>query len=204
MSLYVISITSKLALLLVIVSFVVSLPQASLAQQQPTKAIIKPRITSINFLTYSNPAFGIKMQYPSNWQKQDLSRMLVFPSNISSVVFVVFKIPAEKPFGFLSISALKYKSANVTLDTLVKARVKQISHTGNIHLNSSMPTTLSGNPAHKIVLKANTPQGAIEEMQLISIVGNRAYFINYAIPAAHYATYLPTIQTILSSTEINR
>ncbi len=31
----------------------------------------KNRSNSINFLTYENPIFGIRMLYPANWDKQE-------------------------------------------------------------------------------------------------------------------------------------
>jgi len=67
-----------------------------------------------NIQTYSNSAFGIRMQYPSNWLKQDLL------SNSTSVFYVVFKIPADKPLGLLSISGA---SSNATLDTLLQGKI---------------------------------------------------------------------------------
>jgi hypothetical protein len=85
------SIVSELALLLVIVSLVIpgSMSQSSLAQQRPTVAnTTTSGITSNNTQTYSNPFFGIHMQYPSNWSKLDLSR------NSSSVLIVAFKTAA--------------------------------------------------------------------------------------------------------------
>jgi hypothetical protein len=197
------SIVSELALFLTIVSVVVlgSLPQFSLAQQQPTQtnttASVKPHT---NIQTYSNSAFGIRMQYPSNWLKQDLL------SNSTSVFYVVFKIPADKPLGLLSISGANYKSSNATLDALVNVRKNQLNHTANVlHLNSSTPATLAGNPAHKIVFTTVSPQGIkFQAMQLISVVGNKSYFITYAVPAAYYATYLPAVQATISSIEINK
>jgi hypothetical protein len=199
----VMSVMSELALLSMILSLVipVSTPQSLLAQQRPAAANSTTYgTTSTNLQIYSNPMFGIKMQYPSNWLKQDLTH------NSSSDVFVLFKIPADKPLGLLSISGVNHKSSNVTLDNLVRLRENQLNHTGNIlQVNSSAPATLSGDPARKIIFTTISPQGIkFDAMQLISVVGNKSYFITYAAPAAYYATYLPTIQTILSLIEINR
>ena len=68
----------------------------------------------------------------------------------------------------------------------------------------SLLTTFAGNPAHKIVYTTIAPQGKFEAMQLISLVGKKGYFITYVVPAANYATYLPTIQTMINSAEINK
>jgi hypothetical protein len=47
------------------------------------------------------------------------------------------------------------------------------------------------------------PQGfELEAMQLISLVGKKAYFITYTVPTTNYATYLPIILRMISSTVI--
>ena len=196
----IISIIPELVLLCMIVSLVIPgfVSQSSLAQKQPTAANTTTSATSTNLQTYSNPSFGIKMQYPSNWLKLDLSR------NNSSVLVVAFKTTAGRPLGVLFLSG-NVNYGNVTLATLVSTRENQLRHTGTIlHLVSSTPSTLAGNPAHKIVYTTIAPQGKFEAMQLISLVGKKGYFITYVVPTANYTTYLPTIQTMISSIEINK
>jgi hypothetical protein len=197
----IIGIISGLALLIMIVSFIIpgSIRQHSLAQLLPTAAnTTTSGTTSTNFQTYSNPTYGIKMQYPSNWLKLDLSR------NNSTVLVVAFKTPAGKPVGVLFLS-VNVNYSNVTLATIVSTRENQLKHNGNIlHLVSSTPATLAGNPAHKIVYTTVGPTGKFQAMQLISLVGKKGYFITYVVPASSYAAYLPTVQTMINSAEINK
>jgi hypothetical protein len=77
--------------------------------------------------TYSNPAFGIKMQYPSNWSKVDL-----FP-NSSSIFGVGFKSPAGNPLGVLFLSG-NVDYGKVTLAKIVSARENQLKQTGFFHI----------------------------------------------------------------------
>jgi hypothetical protein len=197
----IISVISEIALLFITVSLVIpgSISQSSLAQHHYMAA---NRTTSgkisTNFQTYSNLPFGIKMQYPSNWLKLDLSR------NNSSVLVVAFKTPVGSPLGSLNILGGNVSSGNVTLTALVSTTINHLRQTGKIlHLISSTPTTLAGKSAHKIVYTTTAPQGfELEAMQLISLVGKKAYFITYAVPTANYATYLPTILRMISSTVI--
>jgi photosystem II reaction center protein PsbP len=197
----IISVTSAIALLFITVSLVLpgSITQSSSAEHQYTPA---NRTTSgkisTNFQTYSNLAFGIKMKYPSNWLKLDLSR------NNSSVLVVAFKTPVGSPLGSLNILGGNVSSGNVTLTALVNTTINHLRQTGKIlHLISSTPTTLAGNLAHKLVYTTMAPQGfELEAMQLISLIGKKAYFITYAVPTANYATYLPIILRMISSTVI--
>jgi eukaryotic-like serine/threonine-protein kinase len=199
----IISVTSGIALLFITVSLVLpgSVAQASSAEHQYTPA---NRTTSgkisTNFQTYSNLAFGIKMKYPHTWLKLDLSR------NNSSVLVVAFKTPVGSPLGSLNILAGNVSSGNVTLAALVSTTINHLRQTGKIlHLISSTPTTLAGNLAHKLVYTTMAPQGIeLEAMQLISLVGNKAYLITYAVPTSNYTTYLPIILRMISSTVIIR
>jgi PsbP-like protein len=199
----IILVTSGIALLFITVSLVLpgSITQSSSAEHQYTQA---NRTTSgklgANFQMYSNVAFGIKMIYPSNWLKLDLSR------NDSSVLVVAFKTPVGSPLGSLNILGGNVSSGNVTLSALVSTTINHLRQTGKIlHLISSTPTTLAGNLAHKLIYTTMAPQGfELEAMQLISLVGKKAYFITYAVPTANYATYLPIILRMISSTVIVR
>lgn len=197
----IISLTSGIVLLFITVSLVLpsSITQSSSAEHQNTPA---NRTTSgklsTNFQTYSNVAFGIKMMYPSNWLKLDLSR------NNSSVLVVAFKTPVGSPLGSLNILGGNLSSGNVTLAALVSTTINHLRQTGKmLHLISSTPTTLAGNLAHKLVYTTMAPQGfELEAMQLFSLVGKKAYFITYAVPTANYATYLPIILRMIGSTVI--
>jgi hypothetical protein len=197
----IISVTLGIALLFITVSLVLpgSITQSSSAEHQysPANRTASGKI-STNFQTYSNLAFGIKMKYPSNWLKLDLSR------NDSSVLVVAFKTPVGSPLGSLNILGGNVSSGNVTLAALVSTTINHLRQTGKIlHLISSSPTTLAGNLAHKLVYTTMAPQGfELEAMQLISLVGKKAYFITYAVPTANYATYLPIILRMISSTVI--
>jgi hypothetical protein len=198
MSRIIIAVISGLAILFMIISSIIlGSVQPSLAQHLPTTAnTTQPTTTSTNFQTYSNAALGIKMKYPSDWLKLDLSR------NNSSIPVVEFQ-SVGKPVALVLTSNINYR--NVTLDTIVSTRENQLKHNGNIlHLVSSTPATFAGHPAHKIIYTQLTPQGKFELIQLISLVGKKGYFVTYTAPAANYTTYEPTIQTMINSAEINK
>jgi hypothetical protein len=194
-------IVFELALLLAIVSLVIpgSMSQSSLADGRPVANTATSGTTSNNTQTYSNPFFGIKMQYPSNWSKLDLSR------NSSSVLIVAFKTAGVNQ-GSLTLLGGNVSSGNVTLTSLFNADINHLNQTGKIlHLISSIPATFAGYPAHRIVYTTILPQRVqFEVMKLISLAGNKAYFIIYAAPIMNYTTYLPTIQTMINSIEINQ
>jgi hypothetical protein len=193
-------IASGLALLFITISPLLpgSIPQPSLAQHPTTAAnTTASATTNTSFQTYSSPAFGIKVKYPSNWLILELSR-----SN-SSVPVVEFKLPGKVPVALLLTKNINFK--DVKLASIISTRENQFTHSGNIvHLVSSTPGTFAGNPAHKIEFTQLTPQGKYELMQLISLVGKTGYFITYLAPVANYTTYLPNAQKIIDSAQITK
>lgn len=193
----------RIAILFTIVSLLTSgfISQFSLALQQQNATITATTTAPTNnFQTYSNPPFGIRMQYPSDWLKLDLS------GNISSTLLVVFKSPPGSLLGSLNIIAQNSSSQNITFPKLVSMNINNLKQSGRIvNLSASSPATLAGNPAYKIVYTGISPRGVIfETMQIFSLIGNKAYFITYAVPSANYATSLPTIQAIINSVKINK
>lgn len=193
-------ISAQLILLCMMMSLGISgsIFQCSLGQKQPIPAGSTLATTKVQ--NYSNPSFGIKMQYPSNWSKLDLSR------NSSSVLIVAFKTAAGVNQGSLTLLGGNVSSGNVTLTSLFNADISHLNQTSKIpQLISSTPATFAGYPAHKIVYTTILPQRVeFEVMKLISLAGNKAYFIIYAAPLTNYTTYLPTIQTMINSIEINK
>jgi PsbP-like protein len=175
--------------------------QFSLAlQQQNTTSTSTTTAPISNFQTYSNSAFGIKMQYPSDWLKLNLS------ANTSSALIVVFKSPPGTLLGSLNIIAQNLSSQNITLSKLVDMNVNNLKQSGRIvNLVASTPSTLADNPAYKIVYTSISSRGIIfEAMQIFSLIGHKAYFITYVVPSTNYPSYLPTIQAIINSIKINR
>lgn len=148
---------------------------------------------------YSNPHFGIEMQYPSDWVKLDLS------GNRSSYLLVTFGSPIGGPVGSLNIIA-ENGASNLTYSGFIAENIKNLKQSGKIQdLNYSSPSSLAGHPAHKIVYTTISPRGiSFKTLQIFSLVGNTAYFITYAAPSEYYSFHLPTIQTMINSIRLNK
>jgi hypothetical protein len=98
-------------------------------------------------LTYQNPDFGIKMQYPSNWIKQQ--------DNLLLHTIVAFNSIHENNFDFTntSLAELDIRVYNAPQnETFAKFNIGQINTLGQVivtHYKNST-TTLGGLPALKI------------------------------------------------------
>jgi hypothetical protein len=149
-----------------------------------------------NFTSYINSPFGISIQYPSNWLSLDLS------GNSSSYLIVVFKPLSGAPSSLNIISQIK-DSQNLTFNELVNSNINNLRQSGRtLNLTTSTPSSLSGHPAYKMVYTTTSQGIRMEAMQILSLVGNRSYSVTYVAPLANYATYLPTVQTMIKTINI--
>jgi hypothetical protein len=155
--------------------------------------------TSINAttLTYSNPTFKIRMQYPSDWNRLDLS------GNGSSPLLVTFGSPIGGPVGSLNLISDKTGS-NLTYSAFVAENLKNLKQSGIIQdLNSSSPSSLAGHPAYKVIYTTISSKGIpFKTMQIMSLINKITYLITYATPSEFYPYHLPAIQKMINSIAI--
>ena len=121
----------------------------------------------VNFIPYSNPAFGIKTEYPSDWGRIDLSFL---KNNSADIEFY----PLDDSSGIKQVKLQVETMPNdqkVTLQELNNAKVG--STVGEIL--ESNGTTLADLPAYKIVYSAS----GIRTMQVWTIEDNKVYTITY-------------------------
>lgn len=185
------------------------LKQSALAQKNATTTTIAPSPsspptkTTNNFLTYQNPTYGIKIQYPPDWTESQTG--LRAYTNI-----VAFYSPLENLSDMfpqqLLLSRTHY-SKNITLNdysNLVNATLKQ----PGVQIVESKPITLTGgNPAHRVVFippSGNNTPFKPEIMLVWTARGNNVYTISYNADAAKYSLSLPTIQKMINSFEITK
>jgi hypothetical protein len=153
---------------------------------------------------YENSAYGIKIKYPSDWKK-------VEPSQISDEsnfnIIVGFLSPKEStlyksPPAALSIGIQNLStSQSITVDQYSGAQINLIRQQASVL--ESNTTTLKGNNntlAHKIVYINNEGQ---KVMQVWTIKGDKAYHITYAANETRYYDYIPLVQKMIDSFEIN-
>src|SRR5215204_2215529 len=133
-------ITTRCILASFIVGYIfLDIPQSTIAQNPSS-------FSSSSFLLYENPTHGIKMQYPSNWmastnQLPTYNSIIGFYSPLENLSDV---LPAE-----LALSITTYIN-NISLDEYSKITRIALEQQG-MEIIESEPTTLAGNPAHKII-----------------------------------------------------
>ena len=156
-----------------------------------------------NLKTYENLTLGIKIQYPSHWEKSDESRSTV-----------TFSSPLKGYSDFYreNVNVVVLYSRNMSLDATVNTLINYDKRSYNNFTllndsnvkNSIINTTLDGYPARKIVYTYNNLLHRLElkGMDVIAIKGNKAYVFSYSAEPSSYDYYLSMIQKMIGSLQL--
>ena len=164
--------------------------------------------TKISFSTYSNPVFGITLQYPSNWRKSEYPYN---PAANNTIVSFFSQSQSASALGNVSgvsgnfvpyIDLFVFPSKNVPLEQAVGQTVNNFEN--NTHVDVSKPIALKGNiPAHLLVYDSIVASDEhFKKMQVWVSSGDKTYVLTYTSEASLYPTYLPIIQKMIQSVEL--
>jgi hypothetical protein len=160
-----------------------------------------------NFRTFENIAFGLRMLYPSDWSVTEVKSTLSPNASTSAVAF--FKAPRESPSDVYQenvIVNMKGPSPDdLTLRDYTENSLNAFRNMPNIRLLQSFPNTLAGLPAHMVVYSENSEGIVIEKMQIWTIVDNdTAYVVTVGAEQTQFWRYLPTVEKMINSIQINK
>ena len=161
---------------------------------------------------YTNSAFNLTVQYPSTWGAMEL-KANPYPytkeDTRSSPVVVILSPLENESDNFqekVLISTQNLPPSMMTLEDYTNSSLRSYHNQSDIFkILESAPTTLAGQPAHKIVFTDESVKGIkSKKIQVWTVLNNsRAYLVTFASEESKYADYLPQIQKILSSFRIN-
>lgn len=141
-----------------------------------------------NFTTYDNPIFGIRIQYPSDWGRLDLS----FLGDSADIDFYPLDDTSGAKNVRIQVKTLPLQ--NMTLEEYTNAQINSIEG----QLLESNATTLAGVQAHEIVF---TNIG-LKTMQIWTIIDDKVYTITYVAEEEDYQNDLQITQRMKESFEI--
>lgn len=161
-----------------------------------------------HFLTYCDPIYGIKIQYPTTWV---LDKKQIVPYDDVKKIVGFIKDPNALAGDFLiSVHNLtnKYLSRTIDLETLLNHTVdyyKEYYHHDFNLIESTTGVTLANtsNSAYKLIWTDKDGPYTIKSMQMGTIIGNLAYLIRYYAEQEQYSDNLPLIGGMIDSLTIN-
>lgn len=156
---------------------------------------INERITTAQenetkFVNYSNPTFGIRIQYPSDWGRLDLS----FLQNDSADIDFY---PLDDASGALSVRIqveTLLSSQNMTLEEYTNSKIDSIE----AQILESNATTLATLPAHEIL----SISPLLKTMQVWTFKNDKVYTITYTAEEEDFQNDLQVAQRMIESFEI--
>ncbi len=149
------------------------------------------------FVTYENPAYKIKIQYPSYLMRQE--------ETTGDVIFFLSpQDSATEPFpATVDILVQNMSDQPITLDEFTNQSIEAIKEfVPDYNFSDSRKATLAKEDAY--LLAYTGMQGLIRSkwMSVYTIKNNTLYLITYAAGADKFPVYLPTVSKMLDSFEI--
>ena len=168
----------------------------------PHNLLAQVKTTITNFISYQNSTYGIKIQYPSHWQKQENGTKQDTQTDI-----VTFYAPASNTNANLDlsiddisdetgISLAQYANNSLTDLKQSLTNFKLIESSGNNHI--------SGLPAYRIVYTSNNGNNVTKTLETGTINGNKVYILTYETGISEYTTFLPNVQKMIDSFQITK
>jgi eukaryotic-like serine/threonine-protein kinase len=182
----------KLAKLLLLFSLLLTIMITSLllsissTDQQVTTTLAQ---TSEKMIIYDNPAFGIRIQYPSDWGRLDLS----FLQDSADIDF--YPLNDTSLAKNLKVQVKNLPFHNMTLEEYTNSQINLLEE----NLLESSAATLAGIPGYKIVF---TNIEGLKTMQVWTIKDDKAYIITYVAQEEDYEKELQIAQKMIDSFEI--
>ena len=165
---------------------------------------MKASLTQLLTSTYENTTYGIRVQYPSDWTVQG-SNASGTPINIAT--FVSPTGPNSNPTADVSIYIDKLHNSTTTLNnyTHLVAFADYENRTSYFHAFkllelSTNSSILAGKPAYTLIGTYELPSSGLQKlMEVGTIIGDKAYSVQYIADAPKYSNYFPAAQKIIGS-----
>jgi hypothetical protein len=160
-------------------------------------------ITMGNYLTYENPTHGIRLLYPSNWNKAEVD---LTPYDYFNEV-AQFTVPLESESDeypeSISVSIEDREFGNESLDNYLDYAV-ELRQAEGIEgfqvINYTTKDTLAGRPAYSF--ETTEENGKYRTMETGTIINDKVYIIYYDAETDKYSSYLPNVKKMIESFQI--
>jgi hypothetical protein len=153
-------------------------------------------ITNMNSLQYVLPEHGIKINYPSSWEKGDRNTSVIPPPFVAVFAPPVESTPASyREFIGISITDNPTNSIKEIMDAHIESITKSES---NSEIIESSPTTIQGSPAYQLIYLNGD---GIKILAVVTKKENKVYSIMYFSRPKKYQEYLSAAEQMISSFE---
>lgn len=152
--------------------------------------------SSAGFLLYSNSKFGISLEYPSNWIKEDGSEAGKF-----DVGLVAFDPPRGSQYIAIIVEDLRPDP--LTLEEYTESMISSAKNqVKDINFLESKSTTFAGNAGYKIIITGESRGVKFRDMMTWTVKNGIAYDFNYRAQPDNYEEFIAVAEKMAASVRI--
>jgi eukaryotic-like serine/threonine-protein kinase len=155
-----------------------------------------------NLLTYENSSYGIKIQYPFTWEKQEngtkqgsvIDAVTLLPPTINSNASLDVSIDDISDEKGITLS----QYANNSIGDL-KQSLKDFKL-----ISSNTNSVLAGLSTYKLIYTHTDENTTLKDLEFGVMKGDKVYILVYEAGSNEYDKYLPTIQQLINTFQITK
>lgn len=157
--------------------------------------------SALNYAKYKNSTYGITVQYPQNWDKQEINSIVTN----EIVEFISNKEDNSDKFKEKLIVTVENLSSPLSLDEYTRLSKQQIvQQNKDVKIINEFDSTLAGNRAYSIVYTASNDKSKLKRMETWTLKNFKVYSIIYEAEADKYEQYLNTAEKTIKSLQFEK
>jgi hypothetical protein len=175
--------------------------QQSAAQTINTSENIAKK--TAGFLTYTNPIYGFRIEYPTEWEKIDFGQAI---EEDDRHIVVTFLSPSEdtldrfREYLIIQVGKIMF---NRSLEYYIDTQINSLRHSlPNFEIVESNATILAGNLAHTIVYMFKVGEDEYKVTEVWIIKDNKLYYLKFSTESENSGNYGSTIRKMIDSFRI--
>lgn len=157
--------------------------------------------TQRDWLTYENPDYGISIEYPANWIKQESDLPRASPVAFATSEPNILVIPNATLAVFVYTPKPEVSSLEEYV-SIVETQNAEKVQSGDQRMVNTSYTTLSGFPAWSEVFYNYETGRNIKTLITLTLTNNQVYELDYRAQPGEYDRFMPTVQRMLDSFHI--
>ncbi len=149
------------------------------------------------FIDYADSEVKIEIEYPQNWQRQDLK-------NPITGEWVKFLSPKQtNTDNFQEQVTIRIENFTGTLEDYKNEFIKEIQSSADSQIINSNTTTLAYRPAYQLIYTVKHEENNLKNLQVWTLQGEKAYIITYTGTQADYDKFVQIAEQMIQSFKIN-
>ncbi|GAB4225877.1 MAG: hypothetical protein Kow0049_04210 [Stanieria sp.] len=146
------------------------------------------------FVTYSDPEYGIKINYPKDWSAEQRNDFFT-----TGIIFTAPDQEAQDNFQENISVMIEELSTPLSISEYTNQSIQEIKKLSDPNLTSASVTTLANGEARKVVYHGEEGGNKLQRMQIWTIRNNRVYIITYTAEEKKYQKFSPIVNKMLNS-----